>query len=266
MKNATALITCSAAVAIAAAVAAAVVLPLGGDDWAGSADAAESSVLAGDESSAPLVRVAEADPPATQPQSSPPSAQSAPSVLPAPAPPPAATAPPATPRPSAARQTDAEVVLTLVRSTMVALDQANESGNYTVLRDIGAPGFRDRNSAADLARIFAPIRDAKIDLSVATVLDPHISTATLNAQKQLHITGKLDTRPHPVAYELLYEVAGGRWRIFGISVTPITSIGVTSPPTTPAVAAKSARKRQPKAARSAAPNSIAPSPSVRDPK
>lgn len=139
---------------------------------------------------------------------------------------------------------------------MVALAQANEIGNYTVLRDIGAPGFRDRNSAADLARIFAPIRDAKIDLSVVTILDPNISNATLNAQKQLHITGKLETRPNPVAYELLFEVARGNWRIFGVSVTPITSIGVTSLPAPPVAAVKSLRKRQSGAGEHTAPKSL----------
>ena len=107
---------------------------------------------------------------------------------------------------------------------MVALDQADVTGNYTVLRDISAPGFRDKNSAADLARIFAPIRDAKIDLSQAVLLDPHISKATVNEQKMLYVVGAFDTKPLPVSFELLFEPAGGRWRIFGISVTPIGQV------------------------------------------
>jgi hypothetical protein len=41
-------------------------------------------------------------------------------------------------------------VLTLVRSALIALQQANETGNYTVLRDLGAPGFEEANTAARL--------------------------------------------------------------------------------------------------------------------
>jgi hypothetical protein len=39
-------------------------------------------------------------------------------------------------------QIDRNGVLILIRSSLLALDQANKTGNYTVLRDIGAPAFR----------------------------------------------------------------------------------------------------------------------------
>ena len=55
-------------------------------------------------------------------------------------------------------------VLVLIRSTLLALDQANKTGNYTVLRDLGAPGFQ-LNTAARLAEIFAKQRNDKVDLS-----------------------------------------------------------------------------------------------------
>jgi hypothetical protein len=58
---------------------------------------------------------------------------------------------PAAPQPA---QIDRNGVLILIRSTVLALDQANKTGNYTVLRDLGAPGF-PANTAARLAEIFA---------------------------------------------------------------------------------------------------------------
>ena len=48
-------------------------------------------------------------------------------------------------------QIDRNGVLILIRSALLALDQANKTGNYTVLRDLGAPGFQT-NSAARLPR------------------------------------------------------------------------------------------------------------------
>jgi hypothetical protein len=44
---------------------------------------------------------------------------------------------PTAPQPA---QIDRNGVLILIRSTILALDQANKTGNYTVLRDLGAPG------------------------------------------------------------------------------------------------------------------------------
>src|SRR5262249_60347137 len=43
---------------------------------------------------------------------------------------------PAAPRPA---PIDRNGVLILIRETLLALDQANKTGNYTVLRDLGSP-------------------------------------------------------------------------------------------------------------------------------
>ena len=79
--------------------------------------------------------------------------------------------PPQAPKPA---QIDRNGVLILVRSTLLALDQANKTGNYTVLRDLGAPGFQT-NSAARLAEIFAQQRHDNIDLSGVAVIDPQLT-------------------------------------------------------------------------------------------
>jgi hypothetical protein len=125
------------------------------------------------------------------------------------------------PQPPPAGQSDAELVLTLIRLTLGAVHQANVTGNYTVLRDLGAPGFRDAHSAADLARIFGPIRDAKIDLGTAVLLEPKMSKVELTEQKMLHLAGTLATKPVPVAFELMFQPIDGVWRIFGIAVAPM---------------------------------------------
>ncbi|MGA3307642.1 MAG: hypothetical protein ABSD08_03370 [Xanthobacteraceae bacterium] len=153
-----------------------------------------------------------------------------------PAPPPAASA-------STAKQSDAEVVFTLIRTTLVALYQADVTGNYTVLRDLGSPAFREKNSAADLARIFAPVRDAKIDLGAAVVLDPHVSRAALNDQKMLDVAGTLETKPVPVNFELLFQPIDGVWRINGLAVLPVQS---TAAAPTPVPAKPPAKKPAPK--------------------
>jgi hypothetical protein len=68
---------------------------------------------------------------------------------------------PATPKSAAQQQTmpvSTEQALYLVRSTLLTLNDANLSGNYSVLRDLAAPDFQARNTAADLAQTFSDLR------------------------------------------------------------------------------------------------------------
>ena len=43
-------------------------------------------------------------------------------------------------------------LIMLINSAMIALNQANATGNYTVLRDMAAPGFQRANSPERLAK------------------------------------------------------------------------------------------------------------------
>src|SRR5262245_2055988 len=78
---------------------------------------------------------------------------------------------PQAPKPA---QIDRNGVLILIRETLLALDQANKTGNYTVLRDLGSPEFQ-ANTAARLAEIFAQQRKDNIDLSGVAVIDPQLT-------------------------------------------------------------------------------------------
>ena len=161
-----------------------------------------------------------------------------------------APAPAAAPK---AAQIDRNGVLMLVRSTLLALDQANKTGNYTVLRDIGAPGFQS-NTAARLGEIFSKLRNDNLDLSGVAVLDPQLSLLPqIEANGLMHMTGFFPSVPTQVNFDLLFAPVNGQWRLFGISV----SIGQSGPaaptPPEPPVAQKqpaapNGAKQQPAAA------------------
>src|SRR4051812_17480640 len=68
------------------------------------------------------------------------------------------------PPPSAEAVPDQLELSKLIWSTILAVDHANRSGNYSVLRDLGAQGFQINNDAAKLAEIFAGLRSQRIDL------------------------------------------------------------------------------------------------------
>ncbi|HXH44670.1 MAG TPA: hypothetical protein VNK51_12585 [Bradyrhizobium sp.] len=125
---------------------------------------------------------------------------------------------------------DRNGVLMLIRSTLLALDHANKTGNYTVLRDLGAPGFQV-NTAAKLAEIFAKQRSEKLDLSGVAVIDPQLSLLPqIEPNGQLHMAGFFPSVPSQVNFELLFAPVDGQWRVFGVSL----SIGQSAPLAPPA--------------------------------
>jgi hypothetical protein len=143
-----------------------------------------------------------------------------------PAPPSPPAAPPAAaPAPQQPLPVGIEQALYLIRSTLLTLNDANRSGNYTVLRDLAAPDFQARNTAADLSQIFSDLRRRNFDLYGAALLAPQLTAApALDADKRLHLTGFFPTRPLQINFDLSFQVAGGQWRLFGIAIaTPDVS-------------------------------------------
>jgi hypothetical protein len=114
---------------------------------------------------------------------------------------------------------DRNGVLMLVRSTLLALDQANKTGNYTVLRDLGAPAFQV-NSAARLAEIFAKQRNDNLDLSGVAAIDPQLSLLPqIEPNGLMHMAGLFPSVPQQVNFDLAFAPVNGQWRLFGLSVT-----------------------------------------------
>ena len=160
-------------------------------------------------------------------------------------------------------QIDRNGVLILIRTSLLALDQANKTGNYTVLRDLGAPGFQT-NSAAKLAEIFAKQRNDNLDLSGVAVIDPQLSLLPqIEANGLLHMTGFFPSVPAQVNFDLAFAPVSGQWRLFGISVALGQSgpVAPDAPPPAAAPAAPAAKNgNAPKAAASPPKQSPAPAP------
>lgn len=137
-------------------------------------------------------------------------------------PPPAPNAQPA--KPQAAPEppklpVDLSQALYLIRSTLLTLNDANRSGNYSVLRDLSAPAFQARNSAADLAITFADLRQRRFDLFAVAVLAPTMTAPPqLDGNGLLRLTGFFPTRPLQINFDLLFQNVDGRWLLFGVSV------------------------------------------------
>ncbi len=111
----------------------------------------------------------------------------------------------------------------LVWSTMCAVDHANQAGNYSVLRDLSAPGFQINNDSAALATVFAGIRSSRLDLSNTLLLAPTYSEAPrMLADNVLQVKGFFGLRPSAIQFDLQFQWVQGKWRLYGILITPAT--------------------------------------------
>lgn len=126
---------------------------------------------------------------------------------------------------------DRNGVLMLLRSSIMALDHANKTGNYTVLRDIGAPAFQ-RNSAARLAEIFASHRAQQLDLGGVLVLEPQLTIMPRIENNMLRMAGFFPSVPSQVRFNLLFAPVDRQWRLYGISLDIIAG-GPVAPESEP---------------------------------
>jgi hypothetical protein len=136
----------------------------------------------------------------------------------------AQAAPQSPPQQSGVVMPDAEKIVLLLRTSLLTLNDALQTGNFTVLRDMGAPGFRDTNTAARLSQSFSDLVAKGIDLSPVSVIAPQLSEPpSLDQEKgMLHLKGYFPGTPVQINFELLYQAVGGRWRLFGLAVQPGT--------------------------------------------
>ncbi|WP_169309541.1 hypothetical protein [Rhodomicrobium vannielii] len=142
-----------------------------------------------------------------------------------------------------------EIVI-LIKSTIMALQHANQTGNYSVLRDLGSPVFRERFDQAQLTAIFANLRNRGVSLNPALVLAPNlVRQPELTPQNQLHLVGDFPTKPLQIQYDLLFLKIGGVWRIEGIMVDAVAppAAVVANPEAAPSKASEPAKPASPAA-------------------
>ena len=137
--------------------------------------------------------------------------------------------------PAQAVMPDAEKIVLLLRVALITLNDALQTGNFTVLRDMGAPGFRDANTAARLSQSFSDLASKGVDLSSVSIIAPQLTEppGLDQAKGMLRLKGYFPGQPVQINFEMLYQAVDGRWRLFGLSVQP-------GPPTPSAPAAAKA--------------------------
>jgi hypothetical protein len=111
----------------------------------------------------------------------------------------------------------------LVRSTLMALNDANRSGNYSVLRDLAGPRFQERNSVLRLREVFQAFREAGVDLSPAGMVPSSLTRMETRASDSILILegglpmGEEHARQR-LRFAMEFEPIAGHWRLLTLAV------------------------------------------------
>ena len=106
----------------------------------------------------------------------------------------------------------------MIRNAVIALNQANLTGNYSVLRDLGTPNFQMSNNSARLAESFAALRARKLDISPIMFFNPKFAAPLSQDGQVLRVTGFFPTTPEQVNFDLAFQLSGEQWMLAAIAV------------------------------------------------
>jgi hypothetical protein len=114
---------------------------------------------------------------------------------------------------------DSQGLAVLIQNSLIALNHANLTGNYSVLRDLAAPGFQKLNSPKQLAASFADLRARNVNLSPIVLFQPKlVGDPAIDDKGFLRMAGFYETQPLQVHFDLVFQPVAAVWRLFEISV------------------------------------------------
>jgi len=107
----------------------------------------------------------------------------------------------------------------LIKTSLLTLNDANITGNYTVLHAKLAKPFRDQFSPDRLKQAFKSFADQKIDWGLIATKPPvATSESKIDSRGALLLRGYFDTRPSRVTYDLDFLPSGGEWKPIKLNV------------------------------------------------
>jgi hypothetical protein len=108
----------------------------------------------------------------------------------------------------------------LIKTALLTFNDANLTGNYTVMHAKMATAFRDKITPDQIKQEFKVFGDQKLDIGMVAAMQPVVSKdALINAVRgSLELRGYFDTKPSRVTYELDFLPSEGQWKLALIDV------------------------------------------------
>jgi hypothetical protein len=104
------------------------------------------------------------------------------------------------------------------------VNDANLTGNYTVLRIFRLRISQGLNTPERLEESFRPIRQQGTDFSIVSVATPRFAQLpAFTPQGYLRVNGEFDSSPR-ITFDIFLQHVAGRWRPYaiGVGVVPVT--------------------------------------------
>ena len=122
----------------------------------------------------------------------------------------------------------------LIRDVMTAINHGNWTGNYTVLRDYASRDFANANDPTRLAGLFAPVREAGLDMLPVLVEEPTLLNSLIAARgEQIRLTGYFPVLPEHISFDLVFINEKSRWVLLDVSVGKFDPIEPVQSPDEP---------------------------------
>ena len=119
----------------------------------------------------------------------------------------------------------------LVGLIIMALQHANQTGNYSVLRDLGTPLFRERFDQAQLTAVFYNLRSRGVNFTPILFLPANLTKQPeMTEGNELHVVGDFQTQPLRIQYDLLFLQIDGVWRIRAVDAVPVQAAATAPAP------------------------------------
>ncbi len=107
----------------------------------------------------------------------------------------------------------------LIRTTLMTFNDANVTGNYSVLRTKASKEFQSELGLEDLAKAFARYRT--LNVNIESIVADEIASyedARIDKNGVLHLIGAFKDDEKRVNYDLKFIPNNGAWKILGLNV------------------------------------------------
>lgn len=125
---------------------------------------------------------------------------------------------------------DKKVAYSLIYETVITVNNATATGNYSVLHAKGSQDFQSRYQIEDLKKILSGLKKKNVDLKPVVLLKPEIVKSEYRPSKKIfRLKGHMPTRPVQMNFDFYYKHSGGEWRIYALNLDfakPLTTGGV----------------------------------------
>ena len=107
----------------------------------------------------------------------------------------------------------------LVKATLMTFNDANLTGNYSVLYDKSSKAFRGQITSDKLSEAFKVFRSRKVNLEsiVADEIDS-IKTPKIDENGILQLQGRFKDEDKKIRFDLKFVHEDGAWKMVGLNV------------------------------------------------